>query len=184
MGTVKLQGQISRIFEGNRTSIITLYVKNRRANLPQIVFTGRGRELLDGFKQGDYVSVSGVIKTRGERQDDGRILHTQFIKCEDISIVDEPEDGSAFPYINEAIVDGTIVKSTVGNKMITLLVRPDGEKFNIWVFKYCEDPDAEIENFEVNSSISAQCEIQTSRKEINGEVKFFENVVIRDVNTR
>lgn len=184
MSTLTLQGQISRIFNGNRRDIVTMYIKGRRINFPQVVFSGRDRDLLEGFKEGDYVRIDGMIKTRGDRQEDGRIIHNQFIRCSDISIADEPSEDEGFEFVNEAVIDGTIVKSMVGEKMITLLVNPDGEKFNIWMYKYCEDPDSEIGGFEPDSKISASCEIQTSRKTIRGEVKFFENVVIKEANVR
>lgn len=184
MSTVVLQGQISRIFNGKRADIITLYVRGRRTNFPQVIFTGAGRGLLEGFKQGDYVNITGTLKTRGERQESGRILHSQFIKCTDIALAEEVDNVDDFQFINDIVVDGSIVKSSVGEKMITLLVNPDGERFNIWVFKYCEDPEAEIGDFEPGSKISAQCEVQTSRKDIRGEIKFFENIVIKEANTR
>lgn len=184
MNTLELQGQISKIYHGRNNSIVTLYTRGRRANLPQLVFTGRSRNLLDEFAEGDYVRISGSVKTRGERiGDEGRILHTQFLKGEEIEAVDYV-DGEAFPYVNDVIINGEIIRATTDRSMVTLLVRPDDEKFNIWLFQYVENPDEAVLEFEVGSRISAQCEIQTVRKEIRGEVKFFENVVIKDANVR
>lgn len=183
MVKITLQGQVSRIFKGRRNDILTMYIRGRRINFPQVVFTGKARELLEGFAEGDFVKITGSLKTRGERQESGRILHTQFIKGTDITLVDEPEEG-AFPYVNEAILDGQIMRSSADHGMVTLLVRPDDEKFNVWVFKYDSDADKALEELKPDSKISAKCEVQTVRKEISGEVKFFENVVIKDINVR
>lgn len=179
MNAVTLKGQISRIYEGARNNIVTLYVKGRKINFPQIVFTGKNKNLIDGFEKGDYVEIAGVFKTRGVRQEDDRILHMQFIRGEEISIIDNVEEGNE-PYENDGSLTGEIVRAIEGRNMVSLLVRPDGERFNLWAYKYVEDPSEFMDKFTVGSRISAKCEIQTARKEINGEVKFFENLVIKE----
>lgn len=183
MNPITLKGQVSKIYVGNKNTIVTLFVRGRRINFPQVIFTGKNRDLIDGFAEGDFVTVSGSLKTRGIRQENGRILHTQFIRGEEIVLADEPEDGK-FQYENEAIINGEIVRAEASNNMITLLVRLDGEKFNVWVFNYIENAEDMLSEYPVGSVISAKCEIQTVRKEIRGEVKFFENVVVKDIITR
>lgn len=192
MNTIELQGQIRAIYKGSRNTIVTLFVRNRRINFPQVVFSGYRRSLIDGsgedgadgFSEGDYVRISGLLKTRGIVQEDGRILHTQFIRGDDIILLDEPEEGERFDFLNEGKLVGKIMRSTANNNMVTLLVRPDDENFNVWAFKYTDNAEEEAEKFAVGSIISAKCEMQTVRKTIRGEVKHFENFVITEAEVR
>ena len=182
MNSIVMQGQVSRIYRGSRNNVMTPYIRGRRMNLPQIVFTGKARNLLDDIADGDYVKVSGCMKTIGERQEDGHILHTQFVKGEDIVIVDAPEEGGRFDFVNDIEIEGKIVRASASNNMVTLLVNPAGDKFNIWIFQYAENAEDLLDTYKAGSNIKAICEMQTVRKEINNEVKFFENIVIREAS--
>ena len=182
MNSIVMQGQVSRIYRGSRNNVMTLYIRGRRMNLPQIGFTGKARNLLDDIADGDYVKVSGCMKTIGERQEDAHILHTQFVKGEDIVIVDAPEEGGRFDFVNDIEIEGKIVRASASNNMVTLLVNPAGDKFNIWIFQYAENAEDLLDTYKAGSNIKAICEMQTVRKEINNEVKFFENIVIREAS--
>lgn len=184
MNSITLQGQIKSIYEGKKHTIVTLFIKSRRPNYPQIVFSQSRRQIVSDFAEGDYVKISGLLKTRGERQDSGKILHHQFIRGEDIIFMDEPTDDTPFDFKNEGELMGRIVRSTADKNMVTLLVRPDGEQFNVWAFIYTDTPEEDAEKFAEGQVISAKCEMQTVRKEIRGEAKFFENFVVQEAETR
>lgn len=185
MNSIELQGQIKSIYNGAKNTIVTLYIKGegRRRNFPQVVFSGARRELVDGFVEGDFVKVDGVIKTRGERLEDGRILHHQFIRGEDMMLFSDATEDT-FEFKNECSLVGKIKKSKPDVNMVTLLVNPDDEKFNLWAFRYTDDVDSVLEDLAEDKVISAKCEMQTVRKEIRGEVKFFENLVIKSYESR
>lgn len=189
MDTVELQGQIHKIYEGNRNTIITLFVSGIRNNFPQVIFMLSDRDKVSSFVEGDYVHINGVLKSRGIKED-GTNSHNQFIRGTEISKIvvncDELErdEGGRIEYINSVLLNGEIVLSTVGHNLVNILVRPDGEKFNVHLVKYTNDLDKTMEQCKVGYRISAQCEIQTVRKRIKGEMKFFENAVVKQLNTR
>lgn len=183
MNSIELHGRIKSIYNGAKNTVVTLYIKgeNRRGNFPQVIFSNARRSLVDGFEEGDFVKIEGVLKTRGERLESGRILHHQFIRGEDIILFSDVDEKD-FKYINECNLTGKIVRAKEDVNMVTLLVHPDNENFNLWAFKYTPDTSIAMSEFQEGCSIDAVCEMQTVRKEIRGEVKFFENLVIKSAS--
>ena len=193
MDTIELQGQIHKIYKGERNTIITLFVSSIRNNFPQVIFMKNERDKISSFIEGDYVHIDGCIKTRSIKESNGTQSHCQFIRGMEISKVNvvnndelyrEEGEKKEIEYINSVLLNGEIVSSTLGHNLINILVRPDGEKFNINITKYTNEPKKALEQCQVGYRISAQCEIQTVRKIIKGEMKFFENIIVKQLNTR
>ena len=193
MDTIELQGQIHKIYNGKRNTIVTLFVSGAKNNFPQIIFMVNERTKISSFTEGDYVHILGCLKTRGIKNPNGTQSHCQFIRGMEISKVNvvncdelyrEEEEKGETEYINSVLLNGEIISSTKGHNLVNIVVRPDGERFNVNITKYTNEPDKVLTQCQAGYRISVQCEIQTVRKIIRGEMKFFENIVIKQLNTR
>lgn len=191
MNTVELQGRIHNIYEGRFITIVTLIVngttnKGETVNFPQVKFTGQSREDVKNFKIGDYVNISGTMKVRSVTQKNGHNYFDQFIKGQmiyaaqtDMSDKFNQSLGGQYNNINEVLIKGEIKSTNTDHGLISVMIVPDDEKFRLWMTTYIHDKDSFLKKYIPGTRVCVKAEIQTTRREKNGEVRFFENLIIK-----
>lgn len=209
MNEVTLQGRILNIWRGQNVSIVTLFVEQSvpngetRVNFPNILINNTDISMLDGFKKNDFVNVVGTIKVRREEIYEPkpneantyikRIRFDQYIKGilfshvrTEMSEKFDVDLGGKYEYLNETLIQGTITNVTTRNGVINLLVKPDGEKFNVTIVDYAPNKDAFMRKFTNGSKVCAKCVVQTARKEKEGQEKatFYENLVVSYIDKK
>ncbi len=192
MNEVQLQGRIFSIWEGRNVAIVKLFIEQRlpnketKVNFPEVLFNRSDWSLLEDFSEGDFVHISGTIKTRTIiNRETQRPLYQQFIRGGLISHVKNEMSekfgcdlGGNFEYINESLIEGIITEINNRNGVINMLVKPDGERFNVSITDFAVNKDLFMSRFTVGSKVCIKSEIQTSRKEKEDGVRFYQNVVV------
>ena len=187
MNNVELQGRIHNIYTGKLVTIITLIIKGKRKNYPQVIFYPSEKELVEGYEKGDYVNISGSVKVRGRQTEDGKNYFEQFIRGyviypvkSEMSEKFHRDLGGSYEYINEILISGKIVSSNNKNGVLNLLVKPNEESFNIWLTNFMVNPSKAMNKFNKGDEICIKCEVQTIKKEKEGEkAKYYENLVVK-----
>lgn len=190
MNTTELQGKILRIYNGKNVSIVTLFVGGtKRPNYPHVFFNKSDKAVLFDFQEGDYVNIRCAVKTRRVTEEDEKTSYEQNIKGLSIEKVKsemeekfgvEMNGEGRHEYKNEVLIKGTVA-NVVPKKGIThLLIRPEGEKFNVWMTSYAPDREALAELYPVGSTIYAKGRVQTDRRRRNGVVRDFESLILME----
>jgi hypothetical protein len=136
MNKFECQGKITRIYEGDGATIVTLYLKGERADEnPSFFFIGNIRDTVKSFKEGDWVNITGKICIRTMKDENGHNYFEQFArgtaikKAEnEMTVLFGKEMRGQFNYKNLILIEGIVLSCTERHNVLTFLVQPLDEK--------------------------------------------------------
>lgn len=200
MNNVKLQGIINRIYNGTGTTIVTLYIKREGRygdepvyDYPEVYFHGRRREVIEKFKKGDFVSISGRItsvKRYNPKTGNNELIQSiegefiDFAKNKMSKVFASCDAKAPCDFINEVYLEGSLLhlgfkELNNGREMMSILIRPLGSDQNI----YCVD-FGNVEKYEgvyQKDVVCLNCAISTKRVEKeDGSVRYYKSIVIKN----
>lgn len=190
MNTAEIQGRISDVFVGRNVIIVTLFVEGKKNNFPQVVFNFPERALVENYKKGDFVNIVGSIKVRGVKTENGKNYFDQYIRGYTIFPVGTEMSekfhknlGGMYQYKNEVLLEGTVTAINNNHGVFNVLLKPYGEKFNVWCSNYYFNVDKMLQKYSVGDNICVKCELQTAKKVKEGEKpKYYENLILKYIS--
>lgn len=192
MNTVEIQGRIRDIFIGRNVVIVSLFIKGEKNNFPQVIFNFPERMLVENYKKGDFVNITGCIKVRAVKKEDGKNYFDQYIRGFTIYPVGSEMSekfgktlGGMYEYKNEVLLEGTVTSINTKHGVYNMMIKPHDDKFNVWCSNYYLSSDEKTKDkFNVGDVVCAKCELQTNKKIKEGEKpKYYENLIIKYISS-
>lgn len=193
MNTVEIQGRIRDIFVGRNVVIVSLFIEGEKNkhNFPQVIFNFPERMLVENYKKGDFVNITGCIKVRGVKSKNGKNYFDQYIRGFTIYPVGTEMSekfgknlGGMYEYKNEILLEGTITAINNEHGVFNMMMKPYDEKFNVWCSSYYFNVDKMKDKFSIGDEVCVKCELQTVKKVKEGEKpKYYENLIIKYISS-
>lgn len=191
-------GVIVNRFDAKNAVLLTLMTRGGRKldkrNYPQFVLTGELREAAEGLRVKDHVQIKGVISSRknpktGEYLPVINATSIERTKSRLAELTNEQELGRVrgLPTADFYVV-GTITKfEAYGKGVVHLVIKsilPDGKITYGSYYYFNNDLSGIINDLKVGNRICAMGEIQTEKKEIEGEKpRYIQTNVILDISS-
>lgn len=192
---IRLQGVVismSVSSKASRVRIVTDGEKGKESNLPEIIVYSSA--LLKGISYGTKITVICHAQMANVRQRDGSykpntILVADFIRIAPRRLLEyfDPgiilgDEGGIVEDINEMVVIGKIVNSVECNGVVHIRVLVEVKEQTRQCDISCFGRQAEFVNLVENGTkIACVGYVSTNKKEINGETKYYQNLVCRDI---
>lgn len=187
---VVLQGTIVGKFVTPKTVTLTINTGNatKVPNYPRVVFFGELRDdIVSNYKKGDHVKVTANIQSsmRNEKNK-GRSLINIFgdgiepTKTVMESTFNVSDNNSYKPYVNSIQLAGSItrIKPITDNLFnVTVLTRKNNRLSLVTLAYYTNNAQAFTDNYKVKDEVFVIGNIQTAKKNFNGETRYFQNYV-------
>jgi hypothetical protein len=192
---VVLQGVIVHKFITPKVAILTINTGNStpKINFPKATFFGDVRDKLEGdFNVGDHVCVTGNIQSSKPKADIKNqsliaVFAEDIVKTPSIMEnafgVETPE--SYKPYRNEIRVAGEVMRidcPSDGLIKMRIMVRKNGRISFVTLAHYTNTPEKILATIHAHDHVCAVGCVQTAKKNINGETRFFENYVATEIS--
>jgi DNA replicative helicase MCM subunit Mcm2 (Cdc46/Mcm family) len=169
--------------------VITLYVENGEAHdFPRVYFSGNKAEKAKEFKKGERVIVQGSLHTHLTTSKshipfvEQIVIGNSIDKLESsLSQVFGVDDG-AVEFKNELLLSGLVSKVASRNGVTIVTILPDDESQLVQVESFVASTSKLFADCKFGAHICVKCELHTKRSERNGEVRFFQNAVVRWLN--
>ncbi len=190
---IVISGRLIRKIKTDKTlSLIILVNPGKTANFPRVIFFGDNAKKYDEkYSEGDYVRIVGNVQSSKRTADDGKVTFTQTIfgeSVEDAKTYAESEFSGGKGYNikdeNEVSICGKVLSifSPRDNFLSVVVGTNKNNHFSSVKMSYfgrnCGDILADVHSGDYISTVG---KIETSKKEIDGKARYFENVVIRDI---
>lgn len=191
---VVLQGIVVHKIVTPKTAV--LFINTGRAtkvvNFPKVVcFNGLRDRVVSDVKKGDRIRVLGNIQSSIPSENNkNRDLLTIF--ADDISpaksIMEKSfnveSETSYKPFENSIKIAGSVVriKQLTENLFNVVVFTKKNDRVSfVTVSYYTKNPEAFVNSIKVKDSVYVLGNVQTVKKEINGEVRYFQNYVATDI---
>lgn len=175
----------------------TLTISTGRAtkvpNYPKVVFfNDLAKEADEKFELYDNVTITGNVQSSRRVRED-RIYYTQSIFGESISSTPKAmelafgveDGGDRYTQPKNLIkIAGSIVDiATPSKNLVRINIRTmkNGRQSSVRAFYFTQDVGQVMADFRVGDNICAIGNIQTNKKEKDGKVNYYENVVLKEV---
>lgn len=175
----------------------TLTISTGRAtkvpNYPKVVFfNDLAKEADEKFELYDNVTITGNVQSSRRVRED-RIYYTQSIFGESISSTPKAmelafgveDGGDKYTQPKNLIkIAGSIVDiATPSKNLVRINIRTmkNGRQSSVRAFYFTQDVGQVMADFRVGDNICAIGNIQTNKKEKDGKVNYYENVVLKEV---
>lgn len=185
----KIAGTVVNKFVMKNFTIVTVLTKEAKTNFPHIYCYGARKELVDSLPDRANITVKGRVSTYRERNENAtprQVLTAETIELSKPKIVDafgDNNDGKAFlyPNKNELYLSGEIVYVSGTESVKKYLLKISGVRNNAYVqvTQYVRD---NMQQFKVGDFVNALCNVQTVKKERDGNFVYFANFVVLEAH--
>lgn len=191
---VVIQGNIVNKIVTPKTAI--LYVNTatatKVANFPKVVCFGELRDVVvKNFNRGDKVYVLGNIQSsiRNEKNKNRDLLTIFAEEVSDAKSLMEntfhvDSEFSYKPFVNSLKIAGCVTnirKLTENLFNVTVFTKKNNRISFVTLSYYTHEPDKFVENISVKDNVYVIGNVQTTKKEINGEMRYFQNYVATEI---
>lgn len=193
---IRLQGTVITMSVSSKVSRIRIATdaeKSKDVNLPEIIVYSSA--LLKGISYGTKITVIGHAQMANIRQRDGSYKPNTIIVADNIRIAPrrlleyfDPsiiigDEGGIVEDINEFAMIGRIVSTIEYNGVVHIrILIEDNKGQNRQCDLSCFKKQAEFVNLIENNTKVACCGyVSTNKKEVNGEMKYYQNLICRDI---
>lgn len=191
---VSLQGIIVNKFVTPKSVVLTINTGNatKISNFPKVVCFGELRDyVVKNFDKGDHVTVDGNVQSsiRNEKNK-GRPLLSVFaekVEFTNGTLGDAfgiEDDKSYKPFVNSLKVAGSVTrirKLTDNLFNVTIFTRKNGRVSFVVVSHYARNPEEFQQEITVGDEVYAVGNIQTAKKVIGDETRYFQNCVATEI---
>jgi hypothetical protein len=189
MNEFECQGKVTKIYEGDGSTIVTLYIKGEKAdNNPSFFFFGNMRDEVKNFQKGDSVNITGKICIRTMKDENEHNYFEQFAKGtaikkaeNEMTVLFGKEMRGQCDYKNEALIEGTILSCLERHNVLSFLVRPLNEKSQLMIVSYAPDSHKRefTRKYKKGTHVCIKCELQTKTVIRDGKPKYFSDLVMK-----
>lgn len=191
--SVEFKGTIVNKFKTDKVIILTISTgkADKIPNYPKITFFNNREEIDSKFKKHDNVTIQANVQS-SKRTILGREVITQSIIGEHVT--ESPSalettfgikvDTIVSAYENRVKLAGVVTEiSTPARNLIRVKIHTmkNGRHSNILATYYTRDVGELLEKVRVRDNIVAIGNVQTPKKEKNGETVHYENIVIEEL---
>ena len=162
-----LKGEIKYIFRTHEDHIL-VRIHTGRSNVPEVLITNPTLKENFNFKVGDKIIVFANIQSCVHKNKRSTTLLAFNIR---------PVVDTNYEVYNSFELSGEVVKIVSTQEYLTLVIRTNQNNHESFVPTVFYHRDRYLESIEVGDEISVSGIIQTSKKEINNEIKHYQNYV-------
>lgn len=187
------RGTIVNKFVTEKATLLTLAVRTPKVvNYPKFVFFGElAKDVAENYNEKDHVDVTGNIQS-SKRVVDGKAVYSQSLFGESISPSPKLMESSFGKDIGNKFDDpvntvkvfgevASIFSPSSNIVQFTIRTEKNGHLSFVKAFLFSRNSGKILESFHKGDSVYMVGEVQTPRKEKDGVMNYFENVVVKEI---